>query len=382
MLTGTFATMPFADLLQWISDARRSGTLQVGLELEERYLRFVDGAIVAYGSDDPMARDLGRLCLLRGLCDEGALLAAVEQQRQSHMPLGDVLVAAGTVTHETLDEAVRAHVEETVLGLFLWPEGRFTYRDEIAPAEIAQFMPPEYELGEPIATRAILMEGMRRLDEWTRIVKVLPSDEVQLHALGPDAELPILEEIAAHPEPPTLGQLLAEQNDSRFAVCIQLFRAFERGLVAVDAPSAEASARAQKTARGSTTVAHLVQAARSMIDEGQHEEAAALLRSALTLDPFRADARALLKRSREQQLGALYAELPAELVPRPSGRVAGALPLSDKERRVLSQVNGRWDIGALALTSGVGELDTLRALKRLAHAGLVTVSRADPKSPV
>jgi len=60
MLSGTFATMPFADLLQWISDARRSGTLQVGLEFEERYLRFVDGSIGAYGSDDPMARDLGR----------------------------------------------------------------------------------------------------------------------------------------------------------------------------------------------------------------------------------------------------------------------------------------------------------------------------------
>ncbi|MGZ3427939.1 MAG: DUF4388 domain-containing protein, partial [Polyangia bacterium] len=43
MLSGTFATMPFADLLQWISDARRSGTLQIGLEFEDRYLRFVDG---------------------------------------------------------------------------------------------------------------------------------------------------------------------------------------------------------------------------------------------------------------------------------------------------------------------------------------------------
>ncbi|MCA1665129.1 MAG: DUF4388 domain-containing protein, partial [Myxococcales bacterium] len=278
MLSGTFATMPFADLLQWICDARRSGTLQVNLEFEDRFLRFVEGSIAGYGSDDPMARDLGRLCLVRGLCDEAALLAAVEQQRQSQMPLGDVLVSSGAVTHDELDEAVRSHVEETVLGLFLWPEGRFTYRDEIAPDDVAQFMPPEYELGEPLATRAILMEGMRRLDEWTRFVKVLPSDDVQLHALGPDAALPLLEEIAAHPEPPTLGQLLAEKGDSRFAVCAELFRAFEKGLIAVDAPSAEATARAQKTARGSTTVAHLVQAAHAMVAEGQHDEAAALLR--------------------------------------------------------------------------------------------------------
>jgi hypothetical protein len=372
MLSGTFATMPFADLLQWISDARRSGTLQIALEFEERYLRFVEGSIAAYGSDDPMARDLGRLCLLRGLCNEDAILGAVEQQRRSHMPLGDVLVSSGAVTHDALEEAVRGHVEETVLGLFLWPEGRFTYRDEIAPEDVAQFMPPEYELHDSIPTRGILMEGMRRLDEWTRIVKVLPSDEVQLHALGPDPELPVLEEIAAHPLPPTLGQLLAEQGDSRFAVCAELFRAFEKGLIAVDAPSPEATARAQKTARGSTTVAHLVQAAQSMIDEGQHDEAAALLRSALALDPFRADARELMKRSRERQLDALYAQLPVRAVPR-IVRAGTEVPLSTKERRVLSQVNGRWDVGALALTTGVGELETLRALRRLVHAGVVAL---------
>ncbi len=234
-------------------------------------------------------------------------------------------------------------------------------------------MPPEYELARADPHARILMEGMRRLDEWTRIVKVLPSDEVQLHALGPDAELPLLEEIAAHPEPPTLGQLLAEQGDSRFAVCEQLFRAVERGLVAVEAPNADATARAQRTARGSTTVAHLVQAAQAMIDEGQHDEAAALLRSALAVDPFRADARELMRQSREQQLAALYTELPADRVPRvaKSERALRVLPLSTRERRVLSQVNGRWDVGALALTTGVGELETLRALRHLVHVGVL-----------
>jgi hypothetical protein len=377
MLSGTFATMPFADLLQWLSDARRTGTLSVALEFEERYLRFVDGQIVAYGSDDPMARDLGRLCLLRGLCDEQAILRAVEQQQASQMPLGDVLVSQGAVTHEALEAALATHVEETVLGLFLWPEGKFSFSSETVAADAteAQYMPPEYELAEPIATRQILMEGMRRLDEWTRIVKVLPSDEVQLHALGPAEDLPILEEIAAHPEPPTLGQLLAEQNDSRFAVCTQLFQAFERGLVAVDAPSAEATARAERTARGSTTVAHLVAAAGTMIDEGQHEEAAALLRSALTLDPFRADARALLARSRAAQLEALYDAMPRERVARvavSAGRLE-RMPLTARERHIVGHVNGRWDVAAVALTSGFGELETLRALRRLLHAGVIAL---------
>ena len=153
-----------------------------------------------------------------------------------------------------------------------------------------------------------------------------------------------------------------------------MFRAFERGLIAVEAPNAEATARAQRTARGSTTVSHLVQAAQTMVAEGQHDEAAALLRSALAVDPFRAEARALLKQSREAQLAALYAQLPAERVPHVAKKVVRGVPLTTQERRVLSQVNGRWDVGALALTTGVGELETLRALRRLIHAGVVALS--------
>jgi hypothetical protein len=355
--------MPFADLLQWIGDARRSGTLAVTLEVEERYLRFDEGRIVAYGSDDPMARDLGRLALQRGVVDEKALLDAWEAQRSSHMPIGDVLVASGAVEATRLEQAVRAHIEETVLGLFLWPEGRFHFSTEHTHDD---WIPPEYLLAEPIDVREVLMEGMRRLDEWTRIVKVLPSDDIQLHALGPAEDLPVLEEIAAHPVQPTLGELLAERGDSRFAVCEQLFRAFERGLLAVETAAPRPD---RLTARGATTVAHLLKAAEQMVAEGQNEEAATLLRSALNLDPFRADARAMLGRVRAAQIEELYRVLPRERVPQL--KRAPAAPPSPRERRVLEQVNGRWDVGALALTSGLGELETLRALRALVHAGAV-----------
>jgi hypothetical protein len=374
-LSGTFSSMPFADLLQWLGDSRRSGTVSVALEFEERYIRFERGQIAAYGSDDPMARDIGRVALQRGLLDDAAMLRAVEKQTRNHMPLADVLQAEGLVEAEALERAVRAHVEETVLGLFLWPEGRFTFIEAGStptPEEDA-WMPPEYQLAEPLDVREILMEGMRRLDEWTRIVKVLPSDDVQLHALGPAEDLPILEDIAAHPEPPTLGDLLAERGDSRYPICEQLFRAFERGLLAVEA----GRERDTKTARGATTVAHLVRAAENLIVEEQYDEAATLLRSALNLDPFRSEARGLLRRVREAQLKELYESMPRDRVP-----VLGVAParlgqfsLAPRERKLLEQVNGRWDVSALTLTTALGELETLRALRRLVHAGVVRLDK-------
>jgi hypothetical protein len=363
-LAGTFTTMPFADLLQWIGDSRRTGTLSVALEFEERYIRFDDGRIVAYGSDDPMARDLGRLALSKGLVTEPALLEAVAAQRESHMPIGDVLVARGVVDGATLEAAVSGYVQETVLGLFLWPEGRFTF-SEVPTSSHDEWIPAEYVLSEPIDVRGILLEGMRRLDEWNRIVKVLPTDDIQLHALGPDADLPVLEEIAAHGEPPSLGELLAERGDSRFSVCEQLFRAFERGLLAVEQAAPKPD---RKTARGTTTVTHLVKAAETLVNEGQHEEAATLLRSALNLDPFRAEARALLGRLRDVQLRGLYAQLPRDHIAERGRTLESPSP---RERRVFDQVNGRWDVAALTLTTGLGELETLRALRSLVHAGAV-----------
>jgi hypothetical protein len=374
-LSGTFSTMPLADLLQWIGQARRSGTLAVALEFEERYIRFDGGRIAAYGSDDPMARDLGRLCLQRGLLTEPQLFEALDAQSRSHMPLGDVLVSSGLVDADELDGTVRSHIQETVLGLFLWPEGRFMFSDPTGEQrlEVSEWMPPEYELAEPLSTEGILLEGMRRLDEWTRMVEVLPSDSAQVHALAPAADLPILEAIAAHPDPPTLGELLAEHGDSRYSVCEQLFRAFQRGLVAFEAGRER---RPQSLVRGTSTVEHLMRAAEALHEEGQHEEAAALLRSAVSMDPFRADVRQLLRKTRDTQLAQLYKALPREGVPRlavPPKSVVD-MTLEPRERKLLTCINGRWDVATLTLTTALGELETLRAMRKLMHAGVLTIT--------
>jgi hypothetical protein len=131
-----------------------------------------------------------------------------------------------------------------------------------------------------------------------------------------------------------------------------------------------------RTARGSTTVAHLVKAAEVLLEEGQHDEAAALLRSAAGLDPFRADVRDLLKRSRDAQLAGLSTVLPPDAVPRTIRAPAQAEEaLGRRERKLLTQINGRWDVSALMLTSGLGDLETLRTLRSLVHAGFVVLDK-------
>jgi Domain of unknown function (DUF4388) len=324
-LSGTFSTMPFPDLLQWLSDSRRSGSLSVSLEFEERFLQFKEGNITVVESDQPRA-------------------------------------PAATPQPETPEDHQR-HAVQAVLGLFLWRDGRFHFSEGAAGVLDARRATP---LQQPISTREILMEGMRRLDEWQRIVEVFPSDFCMVHALGRDDRLPILAELLARGEPVALGELWAVRGADRYKVYEQLFQAVQKGLLAVDAqPIAPVMPNEQ------SPVDALVRNAAILVDEHQYEEAATLLRAALDLDPFRDDARALLRRAGGEQLADLYQVIPPYKVPVltvPRERL-GRLNLTPREQHIAARINGRWDVGALAVLTPLGELETMRVVKKLLHMG-------------
>ena len=275
---------------------------------------------------------------------------------------------------------MRAHVEETVLGLFLWPEGRFTFASELrARRRSTDYMPPEYELGRAdLDAREILMEGMRRLDEWTRIVKVLPSDEVQLHALGPGRRSADPRGDRGASRAADAGRSCSRSRATRASRCASSCSARSS---AGSSPSRRRAPRRRRARSGRRAARRRwrtwCRRREAMVDEGQHDEAAALLRSALALDPFRADARALLRAvARRRSWRRSTRQLPREQVPRVAcrRRGCGACRCRRASGACSSHVNGRWDVAALALTTGVGELETLRALRRLVHAGVRVVA--------
>ncbi len=368
-LSGTFDTMPFPDLMQWLGDTGRSGMLTVTLEFEERYLHIERGSLVGFGSDDPRSRDLARVLLGRGLINEVHLRRATQTSERERRPLRLVLVEDLYLSHDVLAEAVRAHAKDVALQLFLWHEGRFAFsslRGELLFPELGEGL--ELRLDPPIPVKQLVIEGMRRIDEWRHIAEILPSDHTIVHALDVAEDLPAVEALVAHGEPVALGDLCLELALPRLEILAQLKEAWNRGLLAVDREPAP-----WKPDPGHSPIDMLVASARPLLDEKQVDEAAVLLRSALDLDPYHAEARALLHRAREEQLEELYRQFPPYRVPaltgpRESDRVRALPP---RDRYLLSRVDGRRDVGALTVMTPMGELETLRALKRFQHVGLV-----------
>ena len=373
-LQGSFVTMPFPDLLQWIGDARSSGILSVSLAIDVRYFQVTNGEITGLGAADPRAHDLVRLLLGRGLIDETLLHRVLERSASEPRSLQKIILDEGHVERSSLAQAVRSHVKDAVLQVFLWEQGQFVFT---ATAESSLLEPPSWDLSvnPSVPVAEVLMDAMRRLDDWRHISEVFPSDYVMLHAIAPAPDLPAVDALHEAREPLALVDLCLRLDRPRFAILEELYEGWRRGVVAAEATPAELAATP-----GSTPVQHLLDAARTLAGEQQYDEATALLRTVLNLDASHSEARRLLNDAHKAQLEQLYREFPPYRVPVATvdrSRLDN-VTLAPRERYLLLRIDGRWDVATLTAITPLGELETLRALKKFLQLGLISLSVSRP----
>ena len=73
----------------------------------------------------------------------------------------------GTLTRTELEDYMRLQIEEAVYYLFTWTSGTFNFEAGVRP-ESEDFL-------VRISPEALLLEGARRVDEWSLIEKKIPS---------------------------------------------------------------------------------------------------------------------------------------------------------------------------------------------------------------
>src|SRR5207237_1354791 len=90
------------------------------------------------------------------------------QERQGDKRrLGEILVSLGAITPRELERQVRFQIEEVVFEMMSWREGYFSFTEgplDDAPTDATVRIP----------TEALLLEGARRIDEWSRIESRIP----------------------------------------------------------------------------------------------------------------------------------------------------------------------------------------------------------------
>jgi hypothetical protein len=157
MQEGSLVQRDFADLVQDLAERRWTGVLTLTNGGVGRSVTVQDGRLVFASSSSPDDR-LGELLLRRGrisfrqYVDAGK--AIVPGKR-----LGTILVEQGILPPKDLVRAVVDHTQEIIYGAFQWTEGRYRFQEGTTAETITL----------NISTPDIIMEGIRRIESWSRI---------------------------------------------------------------------------------------------------------------------------------------------------------------------------------------------------------------------
>jgi tetratricopeptide (TPR) repeat protein len=360
-LRGDLLTMALPDVLQWIASGRKTGTLHVERRSVQKRIILREGSIFSSWSNDPR-ESLGQFLIRLRLVTEEQLFRALLAQEEKGRLLGSILVADGLLSEDDLRRALKAKAEETVYDLFLWPSGHFEFREGELPENILITFESQ--------VTPVILEGIRRLDEWQRIRAVFPSQETTFKVNGPAPADPVEKLILALAAAgKSLAELSLELRRSEFETAALVFDLHARGLLAVSEVRPD-----PRTADPVAAIQALLALAYQRLQEKRYEAALEAYEDVLALDRLNQHAKkglitAMEARQRERRLHTI----PRDQVPVLAVDFATLTKqsLDPHEGFVLSRVNGQWDVQSILKLCPMGEEEALLIFARLLDRQLI-----------
>ena len=166
-LRGNLSEASLADVLQLLALGQKTGCLSVAREGGFGTVHFAGGRIVHAELVSRRDRLGDRLVRVGAITPDALARVTAASAPQDDRELAHALLAAGLLAREQLVGAYRTQVEEAVYHLFSWSLGSFTFEPE------ADHLPDTALVS--MSADSLLLEGARRVDEWTQIAKQVPS---------------------------------------------------------------------------------------------------------------------------------------------------------------------------------------------------------------
>lgn len=168
---GNLEILNLSDIFQSLAANRHSGTLVVNDGKREKKIYFAEGEVTLLSSSRRMK--LGELLIAAGKITEEDLDLALKLQKQSRKKLGEILVEEGFCADEDIFKLVRMQIEEEIYDLFLWRKAEFEFIADQIPEDMAREAPNLTRLA--LNTNSLIMEAIRRLDEWNLMRDLVPT---------------------------------------------------------------------------------------------------------------------------------------------------------------------------------------------------------------
>ncbi|MCB1049283.1 MAG: DUF4388 domain-containing protein [Acidobacteria bacterium] len=173
-LEGTLKDFSLADIFQLIGIQRKTGVLTLRNGKEVATISFINGMVVAADTDNQKLENrLGHVLVKTNRISQSELEQALVIQNSTLQRLGQVLISKGFIKPEDLRESLKTQVCEIIYRLFRWMDGDYHFRQE-------RYIDYDQENFSPIGAESILMEGIRMIDEWPMIERLIPSFDLMV----------------------------------------------------------------------------------------------------------------------------------------------------------------------------------------------------------
>lgn len=168
-LEGTFKDFHVADIVQLIGLQRKSGTLSLESDQDSLIVIFQEGAVVwVQSSRLPWEQRMAEVLVAQGLLTPAQLQDALSLRRETGKALKVVLAEKGFLSPKEWQRVLAVEVTEAVYRPFGWETGRYRFVSQ-SSVDLAEGSI------DPLGAEAVLMEGIRRADEWPMIREKIPS---------------------------------------------------------------------------------------------------------------------------------------------------------------------------------------------------------------
>jgi hypothetical protein len=294
-IEGPLRELGIHDVFQLLDLSRKTGMLRVTSELrdDEGIVLFEAGRVVqASVRSNPMS--LEEMLLRSGRVTETDLerARAMRSGNGRGRGLGEFLVQCGALSRKELERQMRLQIESVVFELMSWREGFFSF-EERAPDEL----PTAAEIH--VSTESLLMEGARRIDEWSRIADKIPSLTVVPTLAPVDDARPT--QIDLLPDEWEVLTMIDGKRDLRaiatvlgraeFDIAKVVYGLVTTGVVEVRSAPERRTSGGQRAASEWT---ERLERARRALEAGDAGEALATAAAVRAADPTRTDARLLV----------------------------------------------------------------------------------------
>jgi hypothetical protein len=377
-ISGNLKTMQLSELLQWLSLGQKTGTLIIEGHGVEKRVHFQGGRINSSSSSD-QREYLGHFLVSHGYITEEELKMAMEVQEESHILLGRILVMINAINETDLLRLLRKKAEESIYDMFVWEDANFEFVEGKLPD--LKMVPLSLDI------TGIIMEGMRRYDEWQRI-RLRVSDNQCVPEIVKPLNLDELTEQEKLIVPyidgeRTIEAIALQTHSAEFNVARLVFAGLSNETMALIElqPTKRVAAAGGAPAAAENDVEMFLERGRAQLKEDPHK-AYRMFKVASELDP--SDGRAVeAVREAEREIRAALEKdgITGDKIPElavPLQQLTD-MALSPHAGFVLSRINGVWDVKSIMKISPMKELDVLMIFQNFVKDGVIRLKKQKKK---